>query len=107
MDGGYQGQWAQWVREFIGWSVDVITRKKIYSRGLWWPKDQPLPDWYFAAVEAEKGFKALPRRWVVERTFAWLSFQRRLNRDYDFLPETTAACIHIASCRLMIRRLAA
>ena len=107
VDGGYRGEWAKWVREVVGWTVDVITRRKIYSRGIWWPNDQPLPDWYFAAVEAEKGFRSLPRRWVVERTFAWLSFQHRLNRDYDLLPETTTACIHIASCRLMLRRLAA
>jgi transposase len=106
VDGGYRGKWARWVRDVIGWSVEVIQRRKIYARGIWWPNDKPLPDWYFAAVEAEKGFKALPRRWVVERTFAWLSFQRRLNRDYDLLPKTTEAYILVATCRLMIRRLA-
>lgn len=59
-------------------------------------------------MEAERGFKVLPRRWVVERTFAWLSFQRwRLSKDYDLLPETTAACILIAFVRLFTRRLAA
>lgn len=106
VDGGYQGKWAEWVRGRLGWSVEVISRRKLFSRGIWWPNGKPLPEWYFAAVEAEKGFHRLPRRWVVERTFAWLSFQRRLNRDYDLLPATTAACILIASCRLMIRRLA-
>lgn len=106
VDGGYQGKWADWVRRRLGWSVEVISRRKLFSRGIWWPNGKPLPAWYFAAVEAEKGFKVLRRRWVVERTFAWLSFQRRLNRDYDLLPATTAACIIIASCRLMIRCLA-
>ena len=73
VDSGHQGKWAAWVREVIGWSVEIIKQNKRYSRGIWWPKDEPLPDWYFAAVEAEKGFHVLPRRWVVERTFAWLS----------------------------------
>lgn len=77
--------------------VEVIRRPRRYSRGIW----------YFAAVEAEKGFRVLPRHWVAERTFAWLSCQRRLNRDYDFLPATTATCILIASLRLFTRRLVA
>lgn len=46
------------------------------------------------------------RRWVVERTFAWLSFNRRRNRDYEFLPETTGTLIYVAMIRLMVRRLA-
>ena len=62
VDRGYQGRWAAWVRETLGWSVEVIRPKRRYSRGIWWPKDEPLPDWYFAAVEAEKGFRSLPRR---------------------------------------------
>ena len=95
------------MRETLGWSVEVIRPKRRYARGIWWPRDEPLPDWYLAAVEAERGFQVLPRRWVVERTFAWLSFQRRLNRDYDLLPETTAACILLATIRLFTRRLAA
>lgn len=43
---------------------------------------------------------------MVERTFAWLSFNRRLNRDYEFLPETTETFIYVAMIRLMVRRLA-
>lgn len=51
--------------------------------------------------EGLKGFLVLARRWVVERTFAWLSFHRRLSKDYKYLPETSEAFIRIA----MIRRL--
>lgn len=43
---------------------------------------------------------------MVERTFAWLSFNRRPKRDYEFLPETTETFIYVAMIRLMVRRLA-
>ena len=52
------------------------------------------------------GFVVLPRRWVVERTFAWLVRNRRLSKDYEFLPETEEAFVYAAMIRLMIRRLA-
>jgi putative transposase len=49
----------------------------------------------------------LPRRWVVERTFAWLGRYRRLSKDYERLCATTETLIYIAMSRLMLRRLAA
>jgi len=52
------------------------------------------------------GLPILPRRWVVERTFAWLGRSRRLSKDYEALPETEAAGIHLAMIRLMVARLA-
>ena len=76
------------------------------ARGVWWPKDEPLPQHYLDLFEEQRKFKVIPRRWVVERTFAWLLFQRRLNRDYEPLPETTECFIHVAMIRLMVRRLA-
>ena len=54
----------------------------------------------------QKGFKVQPRRWVVERTFAWLNKYRRLSKDYEALPETEEAWIYLAMARLMTARLA-
>jgi transposase len=52
------------------------------------------------------GFRVLPRRWVVERTFAWQSHQRRLSKEYERLCATSEAWIYLAMIRLMLRRLA-
>jgi len=54
----------------------------------------------------KKGFQRLPKRWVVERTFAWLTLHRRLNRDYEYWVQTSDAMIYAVMVRLMLRRLA-
>ena len=54
-----------------------------------------------------KGFVVLPRRWVVERTLAWLTQCRRLSKDYEVLVQSSQAIIYIAMTRVMVRRLAA
>ena len=53
----------------------------------------------------QKGFSVLPKRWVVERTFAWLLKHRRLSRDYEASPRSAEAWMKIAMIRLMTRRL--
>ena len=83
-DGGYGGQpMIDWVLALAGWVFAVITR----------PGDV-------------QGFSVLPRRWVVERTFAGLGRYRRLSKDYEELTETSEAMIYAAMVRLMVRRLA-
>jgi putative transposase len=85
-DGGYVGALAQWVRGLRSRSrilLEIVKRS-----------------------DAQKGFKVLPHRWIVERTFAWLGRYRRLSKDYEFLPETSEAFIKIAMIHLMLRRLA-
>ena len=54
----------------------------------------------------KKGFQRLPKRWVVERTFAWRSHHRRLNRGYEYWLQTSDAMIYAVMLRLMLRRLA-
>ncbi len=56
--------------------------------------------------QGKQGFILLPRRWVVERSYGWLHWCRRLNVDYERLPASSEAFIHIAMIRLMVRRLA-
>jgi putative transposase len=55
----------------------------------------------------EKGPRPfLPKRWIVERTFSWLSQNRRMSKDYERLPESAEAFVYVAMSRLMVRRLA-
>ena len=53
------------------------------------------------------GFELLPKRWIVERTFAWISRNRRLARDFERYATTVVAFIRLAMIRIMLRRLAA
>ena len=57
-------------------------------------------------TEEATGFVVLPRRWVVERTFAWLGRYRRLSKNYEQLPETSETMIYAAMVHIMLRRLA-
>ena len=83
-DGGYHGQpMIDWVFALTGWIFEVIKRSDMV-----------------------KGFEVLPRRWVVERTFAWLGRYRRLSKDYEVLPLSSEAFIYAAMVNLMLTRLA-
>jgi putative transposase len=56
-------------------------------------------------VAGTGGFSVLPKRWIVERTFGWFNFQRRLAKDYELLIPCSEAMIHIAMIRIMLRKL--
>ena len=92
-DGAYAGTFARWLQAERGWRVGVPKRR-----------DRHL--WRYGLRGKPKGFQVIPRRWVVERTSAWLSRSRRLARDYGRPPETGEAMIHAAMSRIMLRRVA-
>ena len=82
-DGGYAGKLIEWVKKECGLTLEIVKRS-----------------------DDVKGFKLLPRRWVVERTFAWLGRFRRMSKDYEFNTSTSEAMIHLAMINIMTRRLA-
>ena len=83
VDGGYSGQLLVWVADQFKFCLEVVLRPR----------------------ECRK-FTLLPRRWVVERTFAWLNLNRRLSKSYERLTQTDEAYVYIAMTRIMLRRLA-
>ena len=92
-DGAYTGGFRRWAQEERGWQVEV-------------PRHPDRQLWRYGLAEKPRGFMVLPRRWVVERTFAWLGHARRLAKDYERLPENGVAMILWAMSRIMLRRLA-
>ena len=80
-DGGYMGELGEWVRIQFGWILEIVKRDELHT------------------------FKVLPKRWIVERTFAWLSFHRRMSKDYERLPESSIAFIQLSMIRLMLNRI--
>ena len=84
VDGTYDGEeFREWTKKTYYWILETIKRS-----------------------DDVKGFKLLPKRWVVERTWGWLNWSRRLSKDYEVLPETSETFIYIAMIRIMLRRLA-
>ncbi len=106
VDGGYKGRWVSWVGEALGLSVDVVQHAYAGIRGIYKREGDELTAEQIAMFRGNRTFKVLPRRWVVERSYAWMSFQRRLVIDYELLPESSEAFIHLAMSRVMVRRLA-
>lgn len=82
VDGGYRGAVIEWVKARFRYRLEVVLRS-----------------------DAMKGFVVLPKRWIVERTFAWLNNHRRLSKDYERFTKTSETMIQIAMTRLMLRRL--
>jgi putative transposase len=114
MDAGYTGQdkGASWVQRALGWTAEIVRHP---------PKMAPekvirvwVREWHTEGVAidpkkllAEIGPRPfLPKRWIVERTFAWLGQNRRMSKDYERLPESGEAFIYVAMSRLMLKRLA-
>ena len=82
-DAAYRGPKLDTALDKIGrWTLEIIQRS-----------------------DAATGFVLLPRRWVVERPFAWLNRDRRLAKDFEATPESARAWLFLASVKLLIRRL--
>ncbi len=79
-DSGFSKRFVEYVRRVLRWRVTITAK-------------------------AADGFRVQPRRWVVERTFAWLVGYRRLRCEYEYHTETSEAVIQVAMIDLMLRRL--
>ena len=82
-DGGYTGEIIRWVKEHFFLVLEIVSRPA-----------------------GSIGFVLLRRRWIVERTFAWLNQHRRLSKDYEYLTDTSEIMIRIAMIGIMLHRLA-
>ena len=98
-DSHYGGKFLEWVKEHFGWDVQTVQRLGTASqKGSVEPKPK---------IKAKLGgFQVLPRRWVVERSIAWITRWRRLARDHEGLPETSEAFIKLSASRRMLSHLA-
>ena len=82
-DAAYRGQeLADWCKEQGDWDLEVVAR-----------------------TPGARGFNVLPKRWVVERTFAWLSRNRRMSKDFERKVQTSETLIEVAMIRLLVARL--
>lgn len=84
-DQGYAGKLIAWVKELTGITLEIVKRQEKKLR--------------------TKGFEPIPKRWIVERTFAWLCNYRRLSKNYECLPDTAEAMVRLAMIHVMVRRL--
>lgn len=81
-DGGYAGQLTEWVKQTCSWILEIVKR-----------------------CDDVKGFHVLPKRWIVERTFGWFSWYRRLSKDYEELTDNSQAMILVCMIHRMLRHL--
>lgn len=80
-DGGYRGKLIDWVWTTLGRTLEIVKRNETHC------------------------FQVLPKRWIVERTFAWLGRYRRLSKDYETLTNSSEAAVYLAMMNIMVHRL--
>jgi transposase len=81
-DGGYTGTLIDWAKAMFGYDVEVVKRNEMHT------------------------FKILPKRWIVERSFAWMGCSRRLSKDYELCPASAESMTWISFTHTLLRRLA-
>lgn len=79
-DGGYRGELIEIALLKFGWTLEIVKRNETGK------------------------FKVLPKRWIVERTFEWISFQRRTSKDYERLSESSVAFTQLSMIRVMLNK---
>ena len=82
VDGGYSGKLLDWGMQMFEWLISVVKRTEAHT------------------------FKILPKRWIVERTFGWMNWKRRLSKDYENNPRHSEAMVYVAMIHMMAKRLA-
>ena len=97
VDQGYRGAFLDWVRQATGITLQVAVRRDGGMRHTWAPAGAP--------PRVVPRFAVVPRRWVIERTFAWLGRFRRLAKDYEYLPATSENAIYLAMSIILLRRM--
>lgn len=81
-DSAYGGPLIAWVATQCFWVLEIVRR-----------------------IPGLRGWHLLPKRWLVERTFAWFGKYRRLSKDYEYHPHTSEAMLYVAMIHLMLKRL--
>jgi transposase len=79
-DGGYSGTLIDWAKQMFGYRLEAVKRTELHQ------------------------FKILPKRWIVERTFSWLGWSRRLSKDYELLHTSAETMVYVAFVHLLLRR---
>jgi putative transposase len=97
-DQAYTGQLLDWIAAELRWTVEIVERSP--RRGF-----QVTPNGQIQRVALPATFEPLPRRWVVERSLAWIGRHRRMSKDYERLPSTSEALVYLTSIRLLLGRL--
>jgi putative transposase len=81
-DGGYRGEIIQWAKKQLDYVIQIVIR-----------------------TDTNKEFQVIPKRWIVERTFAWFENHRRLSKDFEFLVQTSEAMILLASIKILLNKI--
>ena len=96
-DSGYSGEELKEIAAKNGKDLEIVKRPagriRIYNE-----------KWRAEWIPVERGFTILPRRWVVERTFAWIGRYRRMSKDYEYKTKTSKAMIYLSMTRTMLSR---
>ena len=113
LDSAYRGEdkGKDWVEKALGWTVELVERPRepapervLEAWAAEWAKEGKKVDWQ--KLLPPRGFQVLPRRWVVERSLAWICHNRRMAKDYERLCASGEAFVYAGMSRLMVRRLA-